>query len=156
MDTRDTRYHGLRLAAFAVFLLLVLAGCGMPFEWAGKMPDSWGEPGQEGPSPDDGGDPPEPTVMTVRGPSFTLAWDAGGSMVATYRVYWREPGASAWEVLEPAASETQSTESEEDLPYGTYEFAVSSVCPEGEESDLHHSFDDSADPQPWILHWVAV
>ena len=171
MNTRSTPNHVFRLAACAALIIAVLASCGMPFEWSGKMPDSWGEPGNEAPDshedPAPGGDgsadpgpnpepaPADPQVMTVRGPSFTLAWDAGDSSVASFRVYRREHGASVWELLEPQAAEPQITVNEGDLPYGTYEFAVSSVCPEGQESDLHHSFDDTADPQPWVLEWIA-
>ena len=158
MNTRVTRNSRIRLGAIAVVLFVVLASCGMPFEWSGKMPDFGAEPdngapdgdGNPGPRPD----PPQPQVMTVRGPSFTLAWDSTDPSVVSYRVYRRQPGAGTWELLEPAASEAQITVNEGDLPYGTYEFAVSSVCPEGEESDLHHSFDETADPQPWILRWI--
>ncbi len=167
MDTRVTRKSSLRLAAFVVVLIAVLAGCGMPFEWSGRMPNSWGEPGyeepesHEEPAPGGGGTtdpqpgPAAPQVMTVTGSSFTLAWDPGDGSVASYRVYRREHGAGTWELLGSQASESRITVNEGDLPYGTYEFAVSSVCPEGKESDFHHSFDDTADPEPWILEWIA-
>ncbi len=153
--------------ALAVILIAGLSGCGMPFEWSGKMPDSWGEGGQDEPAQETPGhengeeDDPQPGnpggahVMTVTGPSFTLAWDPGAGGVASYHVYWREHGKSAWQVLVQHAADPQVTVNEGDLPYGTYEFAVSSVSSEGVESDRHHSFDDSADPEPWILRWIA-
>ena len=135
--------------------LVLVAGCSMPFEWAGAMPGSWDggtEPDDTAEEPAD--EPPSSTaqVITVTGPSFTLAWD--GENATAYRLYWREHGASSWNVLENSTAEPQYTVTEAVLAYGTYEFAVSSLA-EGTESDLHHSYDETADPEPWILEWSA-
>lgn len=144
--------------------LLLIAGCSMPFEWAGAMPGSW----DGGTEPDDTTEEPaddpaeepadEPSsstaqLITVTGPSFTLAWD--GEDATGYRLYWREHGESSWNVLEENTADPQYTVTESVLAYGTYEFAVSSLS-EGTESDLHHSYDETADPEPWILEWTAT
>jgi hypothetical protein len=42
------------------------------------------------------------------------------------------------------------------LPYGVYEFAVTSVSTDGLESEIHSSLDDNADPAGgWFLDWRA-
>lgn len=160
--------------------LVLVAGCSMPFEWAGAMPGSWDggtepdetteepeqepadepadEPTQEPadePAEEPADEPPSSTaqLVTVTGASFTLAWD--GENATAYRLYWREHGAASWNVLEDNTAEPQYTVTEAVLAYGTYEFAVSSLS-DGTESDLHHSYDETADPEPWILEWTAL
>jgi hypothetical protein len=164
--------------AFALIVSLVVlgAGCSLPFEWAGSMPTSWaggsesGEEAdgssddtpQESGSPaddpgDTGGSPPAASVMplSVSGPSFTLAWDSGSGDVSEYNVYWRAYGETDWRILAVGVTDAQYTVTDTQLPYGSYEFAVSSLDTSGTESNLHHSYDDTADPEPWYLEWTA-
>lgn len=147
-----------RVAMLAVILAVVLAGCRMPFAGmteleaqAGHDDAGDGQPVPEKPQPPD---PHDVEVMTISGPTFTLAWDSGEE-THSYRVYSREQGASGWQLLADDITEPQLTVNEGDLPYGTYEFAVRSVSGDGLVSDPHHSFDESAAPEPWVLRWVA-
>ena len=160
MDSTIAGRARLRTAMLAGLAAAVLGGCGMPFESSGWMPDSrapggYGfesgdRPGHERPEP---AYPEETQIITISGPTFTLAWDHDGT--AHYRVYAREAGTSEWQVLSDLLSEPQFTVSEGQTPYGTYEFAVRSVSDDGRESDRHHSSDETAAPQPWLLRWVA-
>ena len=155
----------VRSIVLVVATVIIAGGCSMPFEWAGSMPassdsapaqetDADGESDAGGENPADG--EPEAQVLTVSGPSFTLAWDSDSAAATGFRIYSRQHGASDWQVLAENVGEPQFTISESDLPYGTYEFAVSSLTSEGAESDLHHSYDVTADPEPWMLEWTAL
>lgn len=167
MNQRTGRNETIRYAVLIIATMIVAGGCGMPFEWAGAMPDSWDdsnggtehdggtEPGGGTIGAGDSNDPEPAQMLTVSGPTFTLAWDSGSPDVDAYRVYWRTHGEETWLLLADAVSETQHAIAEGDLPYGTYEFAVSSLATDGAESSLHHSFDETADPEPWILRWIA-
>jgi hypothetical protein len=150
-----------------VFATIVIAGgCTMPFEWAGSQPDSTSEPSSDGgsdgdpqdqPAPGDGADYQDsPQVLSIAGTEFILAWDADATEVVAHRVYFREYGTSEWQVLADNVASPQHEVSASDLAYGTYEFAVSSLGANGMESDLHYSFDPTADPEPWILEWSAL
>jgi hypothetical protein len=153
----------LRTIVLAIATVIVAGGCSLPFEWAGSTPDSWddtslGSP-EEGNGTGDGSAPGQELaaqVLTVSGPSFTLAWDSESAAVTGYRVYSRPHGTSDWQVVAQNVSEPQWTVSEGDLPYGLYEFAVSSLSADDLESELHHSYDTPADPEPWILEWIAL
>lgn len=166
MDSSIAGRARLRTAMLAGLVAAVLGGCGMPFESSGWMPDSrapggYGfgpgdRPGHERPEPvypEEPAHPQETETITISGPSFTLAWDHEGT--AHYRVYAREAGTSEWQVLSDLLSEPRFTVSEGQIPYGTYEFAVRSVSDYGRESDRHHSSDETAAPQPWLLRLVA-
>ena len=153
----------VRTIVLVVATVIIAGGCSMPFEWAGSMPDSWDDTSEVTPEEDgdaEGESPVDPEavaqVLTVSGPSFTLAWDSDSAAATGFRVYLRQHGASEWQVIAENVGEAQFTISESDLPYGTYEFAVSSLTSEGAESELHHSYDETADPEPWILEWTAL
>lgn len=92
--------------------------------------------------------------------SFTLAWEdeSDEDVTEEYRVYVRNHGEQEWTFLctVPPAEEPQLTVNVDLLSYGSYEFAVSEVV-EGDESDLHTSLDDSAQPSwGWYLNWTGV
>ena len=163
MNTRLARCSSPPAAALIVALMALLIGCGSPF--LGPEQDAPGSDAPQSPGSDEpglpGDDEPEapgsdePAVITVSGPRFTLSWDEDDPDVVAYRVYHRQRGTAQWVLIDADVREQQLTVTRDDLEYGTYEFAVSSVCREGEESALHHSFDDSANPSPWVLEWIS-
>lgn len=91
----------------------------------------------------------------MSGDSFTLAWDEEPSATGGYRLYARVRGSDEWALLADYASVPRFTVTPATLSYGEYDFAVSSLDADGLESDLHHSFDESASPRPWYLVWKA-
>ena len=136
MNTRLARYCRPPMAALIVALAALLIGCGTPFS-------------------DPEYDARSPTVITVSGPHFTLSWVEEDPDVVAYRVYRRQRGATQWVVIDANVREQRLMVTKDDLPYGTYEFAVSSINSEGEESALHHSVDNTANPSPWVLRWIS-
>lgn len=164
---RTTMHFGavLRGIVAVIALVAVATGCALPFEWAGAIPGSHAGTGNSGDEDtgdetgnDDGStDDPRPIVqpITLSGPSFTLAWDDDSSETVSYTVYWRNRGATSWQLLASDLAEPEYTVSTEILSHGSYEFAVSSVSSDGQESDLHESLDEDAEPEPWYLEWSA-
>lgn len=103
--------------------------------------------------------PGEP--ISVTGESFTVAWDAPvdpdtGVPVAVegYSFYYREHGSYQWiHLADTAGDSTEYTVTTAALSYGEYDFAVASVSA-GTESELHTSYDDTADPTyGWYVVW---
>ena len=95
-------------------------------------------------------------AIEIRADSFTLAWDPpAGTSVTGYRIYYRPRGTYSWQVLGEAAPQAEPTltVTSSTLPYGTYEFAVSSL--DGvSESVLHASMADDAFPATgWYVVW---
>ncbi len=96
--------------------------------------------------------------ISIISEDFTIGWDcddAGGNDY--FNVYFRNRGTSAWILLEQieAVSSPQIQVTTSKLSYGVYEFAVSSILDE-EESGLHTSMDDDADPESgWYIDWQA-
>jgi len=91
---------------------------------------------------------------------FTIAWDYEyqNGFPDEYRMYYRHRGEDSWVLLSsvPSDSDPSFLISRDILAYGTYEFAVSSV-EAGNESDLHTSMDDTADPGTgWYVDWLGV
>ena len=94
--------------------------------------------------------------IDIQAAYFTIAWDPPASSIVTgYRVYYRNRGSYEWMVLGevPAVQLPTFTVSEDTLPYGAYEFAISALNGAG-ESNLHSSMDNSADPAfGWYVVW---
>ncbi len=91
---------------------------------------------------------------------FTIAWDPDpeGEIPDAYRMYFRHRGEESWTFLSAVEAQTapEFTVTRDNLSYGTYEFAVSSVI-DGFESDLHTSMDDTADPVcGWYVDWLGA
>lgn len=105
----------------------------------------------------------KPRSIAVNGPSVTLNWDPPASDFATdsiahYNVYARTRGAAEWQLVGSASAskEPSLTIGQSLLPYGSYEFAVTTVGIDGSESDLHSSLDHHADPASgWIVDWYG-
>ena len=103
-----------------------------------------------------------PLEIIVKGNRLSLSWDPPietlASGVAAYRLYARPHGADTWELVGKveASDNPGATIASEDLGYGFWEFAVSSVSSEDVESELHASIDRSADPPTgWYVNWVG-
>ena len=106
-----------------------------------------------------------PTEILIKGEKLTLAWDppeyAGsyaGSELAYYRVYYRTYGAEEWVKLKDTETDESLslTVTNKDLDYGYYEFAISSIDKDANESPLHASTDTSADPMTgWYVNWIG-
>jgi hypothetical protein len=104
----------------------------------------------------------KPGVMVeVTGDSFIVQWnqpvdEATGEPVSVdgYRLYYREHGVYQWtQLTEVGSGTTEYTITTSDLSTGVYEFAVSALYPDS-ESDLHTSYDDTADPTyGWYVSW---
>jgi hypothetical protein len=107
----------------------------------------------------------EPTEILIKGEKLTLAWGPpeyvgsyAGSELAYYKVYYRTRGAEDWIKLKDihTAENLSLTVTNEDLDYGYYEFAVSAVDYDDNESPLHASTDTSADPiTGWYVNWIG-
>ena len=100
-------------------------------------------------------------AIAVSSDSFTVVWNQPedpntGDPLAVdgYRFYYREHGTYQWtHLVDTGAAETEYTVTTSVLPYGEYDFAVSSVS-SGEESELHTSYDDTAVPSyGWYIDW---
>lgn len=87
--------------------------------------------------------------------SFTLEWDVSDTEADEYKIYYREHGSYTWSYLgsTPSGLIPEYTVDQSSLPYGVYDFAVSSVAG-SEESELHSSMDDTAAPATgWYIDW---
>jgi hypothetical protein len=117
------------------------------------------EPGASETEPDASETEPDASALssvTRSGSSFTLVWDPAAGSIGQYHVYYRAKGAGNWAFLDSVAASDQPTYTITSLlfPPGTYEFGVTSVDPWGNESPLHTSLDESADPASgWFLEW---
>ena len=142
----------LRRSVVAVAIVVaaaVFSSCGMPFSYGfdGVWTD---EPPVE--------EPPEeevetgPLSLTVRGTQFSIGWDDDGD-TDTFHVYHRPRGAEDWSFLASVPSGTTLIVTTAMLPYGEYEFAVTSV-EDAVESGYHTSLDETANPnRGWYLRW---
>ncbi len=101
-------------------------------------------------------------AFVVTSDSFTLAWNPADQSDYTgtlegYHVYYRTHGETSWNLLSSTAlsDDPQITIDETLLTMGDYDFAVSAYTSD-DESDLHTSLDDTADPDSgWYLQWHA-
>ena len=98
------------------------------------------------------------TAVRVQNERFTIAWDPPVERTPShYRVYMRHRGEGSWILLREIAAEVNPTLTldREDLPYGSYELAVSAM-ESGVESHLHSSMCDDAQPATgWYIEWIG-
>ena len=139
------RFKYIHCTVLLAVLVVAFSSCGMPFSY-----------GFDGVWDEEDGDPSpptvEPTLITVQGEEFTLAWNE--SLTTEYRVYQRPHGSAVWALLATVTDVSQLTIDTGMLPYGEYDFAVTAVG-EGSESGFHTSLDGTADPScGWYLEWV--
>ena len=86
----------------------------------------------------------------------TLAWDAPPSEIATYKIFYRNHGSGGWVLFDeiPADDDPEYTLFHGDFGNGEYDFGVVAVDAETEESAMHTSLDESAQPESgWYLSW---
>jgi hypothetical protein len=87
----------------------------------------------------------------------TLAWDPPPSDIATYKIFYRSHESGTWMLFDeiPADDDPEYTLYHGDLGNGEYDFGVVAVDAETEESAMHTSLDDTAQPESgWYLSWV--
>jgi hypothetical protein len=87
----------------------------------------------------------------------TLAWDPPPSDIAIYKIFYRSHESGTWMLFDeiPADDDPEYTLYHGDLGNGEYDFGVVAVDAETEESAMHTSLDDTAQPESgWYLSWV--
>ena len=87
----------------------------------------------------------------------TLAWDPPPSEIATYKIFYRSHESGTWILFDeiPADDNPEYTLYHGDFGNGDYDFGVVAVDTETEESAMHTSLDDTAQPETgWFLSWV--
>lgn len=87
----------------------------------------------------------------------TLAWDAPPSDIATYKIFYRSHETGTWILFDeiPADDDPEYTLFHDAFGNGDYDFGVVAVDAETEESAMHTSLDDTAQPESgWYLSWV--
>ncbi|MBB6479240.1 hypothetical protein [Spirochaeta isovalerica] len=95
-------------------------------------------------------DPETDTVkQIIRSSSeITLEWDYYPGTAASYNLYYKTHGDTSWNSLNSMSSETLSfTVLFSQLGSGSWDFGVSAVDFEGNESEIHSSLDDTAEPE---------
>lgn len=95
---------------------------------------------------------------------ITLEWDppalrleTGPMAIESYNVYYRVHNTETWNLLDTidAVPYPNYTIQHSLLGDGLFDFSVSAVAENGEESNLHSSVDPNADPVGgWYLLWV--
>lgn len=107
----------------------------------------------------------ESLEIVVKGESFTLAWDPGGSKIPNdpnsvvhYTVHYRNHGSVYWHFLMEIESSgsPECLITDELIDFGRYDFAVKAVGELGGVSTLHSSLDSTANPFcGWYINWVG-
>ena len=96
-------------------------------------------------------------AIYIQAESLIIAWEPPeSSIVMGYRVYYRNRGTFDWTALGEAPAQSPFyVVTAAALPFGAYEFAISSLSV-NDESGLHCSMDDSAEPSfGWYVVWSA-
>ncbi len=102
-------------------------------------------------------DDSEPEKKMTSEAQITLAWDPPSTPVQSYNIYYRVHDEVLWYLLAeiPATAEPEYTISIDDLGPGIYDFGISAVDQDDNESALHTSLDITADPESgWYLSWT--
>jgi len=106
----------------------------------------------------------EPVQLIVKSNEVTLEWDppalhleTGPMSISSYNVYYRVHNTETWNLIDTidAVSYPSYTIQHSLVGDGLFDFSVSAVAENGEESNLHSSVDPNADPVGgWFLLWV--
>ncbi len=101
----------------------------------------------------------EPHQIISNTESIVLAWDPPQTdiLVKSYKIYYRKNDTFDWVLLDviTASENPRYVVYHSDLGNGFYDFAVSAVNKHGQDSILHTSRDQNADPlNGWYLFWV--
>jgi hypothetical protein len=98
----------------------------------------------------------DPTEIASSSDQVTIAWDAPPSAVDSYKVLFRIHDTQDWYLLNqiPAVADPDYTVLHADLGNGIYDFGIIAVDTEGQESLVHFSLEETADPSAgWYLAW---
>ena len=140
LTSQNVRLSKCVVYVLGIVLAVLVTGCGNPL-----LQDDASSPGAFG---------PRPARIQLTDAEFTLVWDAADEDVTEYRIYIRQHQGSEWTLLADGLSEPSLTVDASVMTAGSYDFAVSYVCLEGNESVKHTSLDATADPQiGWYLSW---
>jgi len=104
------------------------------------------------PDPADGA---EKVLYTAE--EVTLAWDPPPSEISTYKIFYRAHESGSWILFDEIAAEDnpEYTLYHADFGNGEFDFGVVAVDGEAEESEMHTSLDDTAQPEcGWYLAWT--
>jgi hypothetical protein len=103
--------------------------------------------------------------ISVSSQAITLEWDPPVGQLPSiqfapfsYRVYYSQHGFRLWRLIGevPASTAPQFSIHHSDLGDGLFDFAVTTVNFQGQESSLHTSLDSSASPAGgWHVFWVG-
>ncbi len=88
----------------------------------------------------------------------TVAWDPPPSEISTYKIYYRTHESGSWILFDeiPAVDNPEYTLYHADFGDGDFDFGVIAVDGEAEESEMHTSLDDTAQPDcGWYLAWAS-
>ena len=88
---------------------------------------------------------------------LTLAWDPPPSEISTYKIFYRAHESGSWILFDeiPADDDPEYTLYHANFGNGDFDFGVIAVDGEAEESEMHTSLDDSAQPEcGWYLAWA--
>jgi hypothetical protein len=87
----------------------------------------------------------------------TLAWDPPPSEITTYKIFYRSHESGSWILFDeiPADDDPEYTLFHGEFGNGDYDFGVVAVDTETEESAMHTSLDNTAQPESgWYLSWM--
>ncbi len=108
------------------------------------------------------GSTPDPDTGTEKvlctDEEVTLAWDSPPSEISTYKIFYRAHESGSWILFDeiPADDDPEYTLYHADFGNGDFDFGVIAVDEEAEESSMHTSLDDTAQPEcGWYLAWTS-
>ena len=138
--------HILSILILTAVLVASVSGCSMymlqELDATGRSPD-----------PDSGAE----KVLCTSG-EVTLAWDSPPSEITAYKIFYRPHEAASWILFDeiPAEEGPEYTLYHTDFGDGDFDFGVVAVGEEAEESEMHTSLDDTAQPScGWYLSWTT-
>jgi hypothetical protein len=139
------------LLSLLVGMHFCLAGCTLYMAAAFKHPKA------EGSVEDEGNLAAVPQQVSSSATEVTLAWDPPASTISIYRVFFRIHETDSWYSLIDDLSAGASPEyavQHGDVGSGIFDFGVIAVNAQDEESQLHHSLQNTAQPDSgWYLVW---
>jgi hypothetical protein len=107
------------------------------------------------------GSTPDPDTGTEKvlctDEEVTLAWDPPPSEISTYKIFYRAHESGSWILFDEitADNDPEYTLYHANFGNGDFDFGVIAVDGEAEESEMHTSLDDSAQPEcGWYLAWT--
>ena len=150
MTTLSRSIRTISILILITALSLTAGGCSLLLLQSLDVPESTSDPD---PDPDTGA---EKVLCTED--EVTLAWDPPPSVISRYKIYYRAHESGSWIPFDeiPADVNPEYTLYHADFGDGDFDFGVIAVDGEAEESAMHTSLDDSAQPEcGWYLAWAS-